>query len=217
MTTFRKVVIFPAQNAMTNQPTLHQGEYYHIYNRGNNRENLFRTPENYRFFLERYGKYIQPIAATFAYCLLPNHFHLSIYIRTEEEQRQWHQENQLSDEWHPLDPQRAFKNLFISYAMAYNRQQRRTGSLFQRPFKRKRIENERYFMTLITYIHRNPQAHGLIDDFREWPWSSYGAILSEKPTKIQRETVLNWFTNRTEFVASHTVDPDEKLIADLER
>jgi REP element-mobilizing transposase RayT len=195
---------------MTNQPPLHQGHFYHIYNRGNNRELLFRTSENYRFFLQRYSQYIQPIAATYAYCLLPNHFHLSLYIYTEEEQRQWHQENQLVGEWRPLDPQRCFRNLFISYAMAYNRQHKRTGSLFQRPFKRQRIDNEGYFIILIPYIHRNPQTHGLIADFRAWPWSSYNAILSDKPTKLERETVLDWFTNRDEFIEMHKRDPDLK-------
>ena len=54
------------------------GCYYHIYNRGNNRENLFIERRNYPYFLKLYAKHIQPVAETYAYCLLPNHFHFAI-------------------------------------------------------------------------------------------------------------------------------------------
>ena len=61
---------------MTIQP-LQFGQYYHIYNRGNNRENLFAEQRNYPYFLKLYAKHILPVAKTFAYCLLPNHFHFA--------------------------------------------------------------------------------------------------------------------------------------------
>jgi putative transposase len=63
---------------------LQYGQYYHIYNRGNNRENLFVEQRNYPYFLKQYTKHILPVAETFAYCLLPNHFHFAIRTRTEE-------------------------------------------------------------------------------------------------------------------------------------
>ena len=59
------------------------GAYYHIYNRGNNRENLLIEKRNYLYFLSLYAKHIEPVAATYAYCLLRNHFHLLIRVRTE--------------------------------------------------------------------------------------------------------------------------------------
>jgi hypothetical protein len=55
-------------------PPLEPGHYYHIYNRGNNGENLFVEDENYRFFLDKYAKYCYPVFDTFSYCLLKNHF-----------------------------------------------------------------------------------------------------------------------------------------------
>ena len=64
---------------------LQYGEYYHIYNRGNNSEMLFYNDDNYNYFLELYSKYIEPIAHTFAYCLMPNHFHFVIQIKTGDE------------------------------------------------------------------------------------------------------------------------------------
>jgi REP element-mobilizing transposase RayT len=198
---------------MSTHEPLHPGHFYHIYNRGNNRETIFRTEENYRFFLRRFAHYVEPVAATYAYCLLPNHFHFLVYIRTAAEQRAWHQSCQLSESWQLLEAHRAFKNLFISYSMAFNRQTDRTGSLFQKRFKRKRVTDDRYFTVLVRYIHRNPQTHGLIADFRDWPWSSYGAVLSDRPSRVQRAEVLAWFDGPAEFEDAHRAAPDEKIIA----
>jgi len=58
---------------------------YHIYNRGINGENLFKEERNYSYFLTKYAQYIEPIAETFAYCLLKNHFHIAIRTRSEAE------------------------------------------------------------------------------------------------------------------------------------
>ena len=71
---------------MTSPAPLEYGQYYHIYNRGNNREDVFYEERNYRHFLSLYAKYILPIADTYAYCLLRNHFHLLVRILTQEEQ-----------------------------------------------------------------------------------------------------------------------------------
>jgi REP element-mobilizing transposase RayT len=70
---------------MSNPIPLQHGKYYHIYNRGNNRENIFFEERNYRYFLQLYAKYIQPIADTYAYCLLYNHFHVLVRIKSIEE------------------------------------------------------------------------------------------------------------------------------------
>ncbi len=57
---------------------------YHIFNHANGFENIFTEDENYRFFIDKYKQYILPIAETYAYCLLPNHFHLVVRIRRKE-------------------------------------------------------------------------------------------------------------------------------------
>ncbi|MEM7117179.1 MAG: hypothetical protein AAF614_32395 [Chloroflexota bacterium] len=200
---------------MAKPEPLYVGTYYRIYNRGNNRENLFLSAKNYRFFLQRYAHFIEPVAKTFAYCLLPNHFHFSIYTRTMEEQHDYYKqhlaspEDQATANWEPLDPTQQFRSFFISYAMAFNRQQERTGSLFQKPFKRKRVDNERYFTHLVAYIHRNPQTHGFAADFREWPWSSYTTMLSDRDTRVQREEVMAWFGGRNAFIDGHLQEEDK--------
>ena len=60
----------------------------------------------------------------------------------------------------------AFANLSSTYTKAFNRAYERTGSLFEKPFRRKLVESNRYFTCLAAYIHRNPQRHGFVDDFR---------------------------------------------------
>ena len=124
------------------------GHFYHIYNRGNNGATLFRDAENYRYFMQLVAKHIEPVASTYAFSLLPNHFHFLEYVRTDDEQRSWQatQGCQLSESWQPFPPHRAFKNLFIAYTMAFNKRYDRTGSLFQKPFKRIRVDSDRYFV-----------------------------------------------------------------------
>ena len=203
---------------------LQYGRYYHIYNRGNNRENLFLNPRNYRYFLRLYAEHIQPIAETFAYCLLPNHFHVGLRTRTEEEQETFFKSGPLLESGPLLKnkplfklrhPSRAFNNFFIAYARGFNNETKRTGALFESPFERKPVDSQRYLLTLITYIHHNPQKHGFVEDFRDWPWTSYGAMLSDSPTKIERDEVLEWFNGRLHFADAHATEQDEKLIAPL--
>jgi REP element-mobilizing transposase RayT len=57
---------------------------YPVFNHANGFENVFREDENYRYFLEKYKVYITPVVETYAYCLLPNHFHLVVRIRKRE-------------------------------------------------------------------------------------------------------------------------------------
>lgn len=64
---------------------LEPNKFYHIYNHAIGDDNLFRNNQNYLYFLKRYADFIHPIAKTYAYCLMPNHFHLLVKIRTEVE------------------------------------------------------------------------------------------------------------------------------------
>ncbi len=179
---------------------LFPGEYYHIYNRGNNREDVFVEDKNYHYFLKLYARHIEPVAQTYVYCLLRNHFHFLVRIK---------------EELLPKQPSQAFSNLFNAYARAFNKMYQRTGALFQRPFGRVRIESNAQFLVLMAYIHQNPQKHGFVSDFREWAFSSYQAILSEKPTRLQREVVLAWFDNVNGFLDFHGSLIPEGRVSDL--
>ena len=59
--------------------------FFHVFNRANGSELLFSSQENYQYFLKRYKHFIPSIAETYCYCLMPNHFHFLIKIKSEEE------------------------------------------------------------------------------------------------------------------------------------
>jgi len=193
---------------MSNPPPLEPGKFYHIYNRGNNRENLFREERNYRYFLQLYARHIEPVAETFAYCLLPNHFHLLVKIR--ETLTGLADLSGLSPK-----PSQAFSNLFNAYTKTINKAYGRSGALFKRPFQRIEVAEAAYFARLVVYIHRNPQTHGLASDFRDWAYSSYHAHLAAAPTRLQRKAVLRWFDDAENFAAAHTQTLEETLLRNL--
>ena len=198
---------------------LQYGQYYHIYNRGNNRENIFVEERNYRYFLQLYLKYIEPIAWTFAYCLLRNHFHFLVRIKDLTGDPP---ESSIDDD--PLghlsglvrlpNPSRQFSHFFNAYTRTINHTYQRTGALFQRPFGRIPVTTDACFARLIVYIHQNPHKHGFVEDFRDWPYSSYHTLLSDKPTHLQRDTVLSWFNGPQGVAALHLPDMcDTEILA----
>ncbi len=170
---------------------LQYGRYYHIYNRGNNRENLFVEERNYRYFLRLYARHIEPIAETYAYCLLRNHFHVLVKIKDEENLRGL------------KPPSQHFSNPFNAYARAFNNAYERTGTLFERPFERIEVTSDAHFTLLVTYIHQNPQLHRFVTDFRDWIYSSYHADLSDKPARVKRQDVLAWFDGAENLETAH--------------
>lgn len=190
------------------------GRYYHIYNRGINGTNIFVAERNYPYFLSLYTKYILPIADTYAYNLLGNHFHTAVRIKTLKEQEEWHYEQFAKRPyaspplWVPKKPSQQFGNLFNAYAKAFNNMYHRTGGLFERPFERIKVPSTLYLKRLIIYINQNAQHHNFVKDFRDWPHSSYHSYLSEKPTRLEREQGLTWFNGRLDFQSLH----DEMLL-----
>jgi hypothetical protein len=108
-----------------------------------------------------------------------------------------------------------FGNLFNAYSKAINKAYGRTGSLFEHPFERIEVTSESHLFHLVTYIHRNPQMHGLIADFREWPFSSYHALCSTRPTYLRRDDVLAWFGGSAQLAAAHRRSDDDQRLAVL--
>ena len=193
---------------------LQPGHYYHVYNRGNNRETVFIEERNYRYFLTLYAKHVHPIADTFAYCLMPNHFHLLLRIKDIDELAR--NKSDFSEKSDLLRlPTRAFAALFTAYAKAINKAYNRTGRLFQEHFGRVEVDSESYFTNLIFYIHFNPQKHGFVSDFCEWSWSSFSALLADRPTHLSRTHVLDWFGGTARLTQFHQGVVDERSLAAL--
>lgn len=196
---------------MTSPPPLLFDTYYHIYNRGVNGGNIFVEERNYDLFLKLYEKHITPVVDTFAYSMLRNHFHVSLKTKTEEEIKETLRVSSISRK--PLGSvikplgfdyiSRQFSNFFNAYAKTINKAYGRTGSLFQHPFGRVPITSDRQFWNVIAYIHQNPQKHGFVKDFRDWKYSSYGIVLAEKKTIINRDETMKWFGTQEEYLSLH--------------
>lgn len=197
------------------------GCYYHVFNRGNNRENIFIESRNYDYFFQQYLKYVGPVAETLAYCLLKNHFHLLVCIREEEDIRNYVKKTfgVFGDPEGLRNPEglvlQAFTNFFNSYAKGINKSYHRTGSLFQKGFRRIPVTSNRQFMALVDYIHRNPEKHGFIDDYRSYPYSSYGQLISTEPTFIERDRVLEWFGGKEGFIDFQVSMDDWKKVSEI--
>ena len=187
--------------AKINTQLMHPEGYYHIYNRGINGEQLFKQERNYFYFLKQYSKYIEPIAITFAYVLMGNHFHFFIQIKKAEEMRQ----NLISTSDKSIESiiSNQFAKLFNSYAQAINNQEQRTGGLFEETFRRIPVNSIRYAAQVVYYIHFNPQKHKFVSDFKNYPYSSYDAFIRTGFTRIPREQVFKWFAGKNNFLSYH--------------
>ena len=190
--------LFRMTKKVSHQAEFVNGRFYHVYNRTVGKELLFATDENFRFFLQQYTKYTQPYVETWAYCLLPDHFHFLIRIKENEDSK-------LNSEVgiDHLFISRQFRKFFQSYVMAFNKQESRHGTLLCTPFKRIEVGSDEYLKRLIYYIHANPQKHGYVPDFRIWKWSSYMAMNSNANTLLQRAAVLELFDGPASFLKEH--------------
>ena len=190
---------------------------YHVWTHANGDDNLFGEDQNYTYFLEKYSYHIEPVAETYAYCLMPNHLHLMVRVRGEDEIRKSLKGKDLTG-FQNLSGlvSKQFSNLFNAYSKAYNKLYDRRGSLFERQFKRKLIDSDNYFGTLIAYIHNNPVHHGFTVSPGEWPYSSWHAYLQKKVTKIKRDEGMSWFGDKDEFLRVHMEIVMGKMISVFE-
>jgi hypothetical protein len=201
---------------------LESGKYYHIYNRGINGTNLFFEERNYLYFLQKYSFYMSDILDTYAYCLLGNHFHLLVRVKeltsfeinegltnfkSSEDLTGFKNLSGLKVNKGLHSPDRLvskkFSDLFNSYTKSINKSQSRTGGLFETPFKRKLVNSETYFTQLIWYIHFNPQKHGFVNDFKDYPYSSYQGHINNKSTKLTKQQEMEWFGSENEYEKFH--------------
>jgi putative transposase len=198
---------------------LEPGKIYHIWTHANGNENLFLEEQNYHFFLKKYQYHVHPIVDTYAYCLMPNHLHLMVMIKSEGKLLEYlrgksaSRNLQDSENLEGLSTviSQNFSNLFNSYTQAYNKYFNRKGSLFIPNFKRKHINSDNYYGTCIAYIHNNPVHHGFVATPDNWEFSSYHSYLQNKPTRIKTSEGLSWFGGKTEFYRIHREINMEKM------
>ena len=193
-------------------------KYYHIYNRANGFENLFVKEDNYSFFLDKMHHYLASMVEVCCYCLMPNHFHLLVKVKSKEEmvetieRKKGNQYLQGFKNLEGIDKYivQQFSNLFNAYSKAFNKQQNRTGSLFQKGFKRKEITGQDYLKELVLYIHCNAVHHGFTENFEKWKFSSYHQIIKEKNSEV-----ISWFDDIDNFKDCHQVKNEFNKIKNL--
>jgi putative transposase len=198
--------------------------FYHIFNRANGSEKLFLSDENYVFFLRKFKEFISPICHTYCYCLMPNHFHFLIEVKSE---------NELDTYFKSLDKvsitlqgfktlegfakqktiskllSQQFSHFFNSYTQAFNKQNNRKGSLFMHPYKRKKINDTAYLLQLVKYIHYNPIDAKLCKQLNDWKFSSYSSLISDAFTNLKREALMLWFDTKENFEFVHKTEPND--------
>ena len=172
---------------------LEPGVVYHFFNRGNNREDLFKEDKNYHYFLSLMEKYLLPISEIYAYCLMRNHFHIVVRINDADALEPKYQQK-------PFLP---FSNMFNAYVKAMNKMYNRTGSLFETHPRRIRVDTDNYLLQLVAYIHLNPSKHGFTDDYKNYKYSSYKAYFDNKSTKISTDYVMSLFGDKDNFEYWH--------------
>ncbi|HKI87830.1 MAG TPA: hypothetical protein VKA38_02300 [Draconibacterium sp.] len=201
------------------------GNYYHIFNRGSNRHNIFFIPENYEYFLMQLKKFLGDYVHFLAYALLPNHFHLVIKVKDEivmenEGNRSLEKENgslSITDEEKiGRLVVKQLKRMFITYAMAINKQENRVGNVFDPKYKRLEINSQEYLQYAIFYVHYNPEKHGIIENFKKYRYSSFKALTGTTKTRIDRKLVMEIFEDKEGFLNYHDVLHEERSKVILE-
>jgi putative transposase len=155
----------------------YQGKIYHVYNRGNNRQNIFFERENYLFFLKKMRKHLTRHCDVLAWCLMPNHFHWMIQVHQDYETNTTGMESDFN--FPIVEPlNRSISTLLSSYTKAMNRKYNRTGSLFQGRTKSKDLSpneelDDQYPLICFCYIHQNPFKAKLVHKLEDWEFSSF--------------------------------------------
>ncbi|MBI5951128.1 MAG: transposase [Chloroflexi bacterium] len=156
--------------------------YYHIYNRGNNREAIFFEPDNYLYFLKKVKKYLVPVADVLVYCLMPTHYHIVAKVCQTSE------------------VSLAMMKLSVSYTKAINKKFQRVGVLFQGQFQAKPVVNSTYLLNLCRYIHANPVKDGIVADISQWQYSNYLEWIGERDgTLVNREFIAEYFDSSADY------------------
>jgi REP element-mobilizing transposase RayT len=131
--------------------------YYHIYNRGNNKERIFPTTDDKKLFIALLYKYkAETDLFLDTYTIMDNHFHL--LIRTGE---------------YPKILSTFMRKVCTAYAMITNRKYKRVGHLFQGRYNAKYLKYKKDIKQVRSYIKQNPVKEGRVKKAKDYPWSRF--------------------------------------------
>ena len=199
----------------SHQPLLPE-QIYHLFSRGVGNEKLFLSPENYLFFLQKLKQHTSGVCELYAYSLLPNHFHLLVKMKLEDEVRKQF-EIIKKIKFNPLEHDvcdfimERFSNFLNSYSKAFNKVYKRKGALFMDYLKRSIVNKSSDFTSYIWYIHKNAVHHQLAKSIGTWKYDSYQSLISVAPTALLRNELMEWFGGREAFIKFHQQSIDLKI------
>jgi len=134
----------------------YKGAIYHIFNRGADKQKIFLDTQDYSQYIKRLRVWRDKHKISLVcYCLMPNHIHLAVRQNSEE----------------PI--YKFMQSLHTSYGAYFNKKYRSVGSLWQDRFKQRIIGDVGDLLYLSFYIHLNPLLDGLVENLKNYPWSSY--------------------------------------------
>jgi len=182
-------------------------QYYHFYNRGNNRQAVFFERENYLYFLKNIKKYLHEHVDILAYCLMPTHYHMLVRVWSRQQQTsespqtsEVFKTSEVSIEEVSNEVSKAMMRLGVSYTKAINKRFSRVGALFQGQFQGKPIATYSHLLKLCIYIHANPVKDGLVFLPEEWEFSNYLEWMNlREGTLVDREFIAENFGSPEEY------------------
>jgi len=184
---------------------MNENSFYHIFNYGNNLDNIFYEKENYLYFLKKFDFYLSEFLDVYSFCLLTNQFHFLVKVKKNEvflnDSNLRNKDNDTKIK--KILMQERFRIFFMSYSKSFNKKYNRNGSLFQKNFRKQKIENTSNLQKFVLYIHYLPQLNNITSNFREYQFSSYNRFITDKISKIKKEEVLKWFSGKQNFIEYH--------------
>lgn len=181
---------------------------YHIYSRAVGDEKLFKSDENYRYFLQKFKNYILPIADIYTWTLLPNHFHFMIRIKSIESINEHFSNLKKGAELEPDNVpdflMQCFSNLLNSYTKSFNKVNNRKGALFIDYLRKVLVDDDAQFGATAFYIHKNSVHHGYCKNMEDWKWSSYNSFLNKEPKEAITIELFEWFGGMRGFIEYHS-------------
>jgi len=160
--------------------------YYHIYNRGANRQKIFIEEKDYLFLLKRIRKYLPAHSISIiAYCLMPNHYHF--LLRQDRD----------------ISIAKFIQILFNSYTKAINTKYGRSGTLFEGVFKSIPVTKKEYLLHVCRYIHRNPidAETPLVIHLEDWPYSNYPEWIGIRQGKlVDLDFIKSYFPDPKQYI-----------------
>jgi len=170
------------------------GYIYHILNRGNGRQDIFHKDGDYQSFInlikESKTKYSIKI---FAYCIMPNHFHLVVEPEKGEDLSKWMQ-------W-----------LMTSHVRRYHRHYNSSGHIWQGRYKSFIVQNNEYLLMVLRYVENNPVRKGLVKMAKDWPWSSHKERIY-KNENIISDSPINLPENWEEYVNKPLINNELEML-----